>query len=66
MAHVLRRSTGMSLLAYPRQKLDPLDLPTRPAYDAQFARWPTGLSPKFLAADFAWLRATAYMPAHSL
>jgi CubicO group peptidase (beta-lactamase class C family) len=58
VAHVLRRSTGMSLLAYARQKLfDPLDIPTRPAYDAQFGEVPYWIEPKFLSADFAWLRA---------
>jgi CubicO group peptidase (beta-lactamase class C family) len=58
VAHVLKRATDMSLLAYARQKLfDPLDIPTRPAYEAQFGEVPYWVEPKFLAADFAWLRA---------
>jgi CubicO group peptidase (beta-lactamase class C family) len=58
VAHIVRRATGMSLLDYARQKLfGPLDIPTRPAYEAQFGTVPYWIEPKFLAAHFAWLRA---------
>ena len=59
VAHVLKRATGMSLLDYARQKLfDPLDIPTRPAYQTRFgSEVPYWVEPGFLAADFAWLRA---------
>ena len=41
VAHVLRRATDMSLLDYARQKLfDPLDISTRPAYEAHFGEVP--------------------------
>ena len=58
VAHILRRATGMSLLDYARQKLfDPLDIPSRPALEDRFGDVPYWIEPKFLAADFAWLRA---------
>jgi CubicO group peptidase (beta-lactamase class C family) len=57
VAHILTRATGTSLLNYARLKLfDPLNIPTRPAYEAQLGKDPYWVDPDFLAADFAWLR----------
>jgi hypothetical protein len=44
------------MLDYARQKLfDPLDFPTRPAYEARLGEVPYWVEPKFLGANFPWL-----------
>jgi CubicO group peptidase (beta-lactamase class C family) len=58
VAHVLSEATGMSVLDYARRKLfDPLDIATRPAYEATLGEVPYWVERDFLAADFAWMRA---------